>query len=89
MCGVGEGNGEHREIHYPRRRKRQRCRREREKGRHVCCNGNTDGRYDKKYQQDILGLEAVTLPSTSPANAAYSVDRLVQIWKESVKEALS
>ena len=59
------------------------------KVRHVFCNGNTSGRYYKKYQQDILGLEAVTLPSTSPANAAYSVDRLVQIWKEAVKEALS
>lgn len=56
---------------------------------HVFCNGSTSGRYHKKYQQDILGLEAVTLPSTSPANAAYSVDRLVQIWGESVKEALS
>lgn len=56
---------------------------------HVFCNGNTSGRYYKKYQQDILGLEAVTLPSTSPANAAYSVDRLVQIWKEAVKKVLS
>ena len=56
---------------------------------HVFCNGNTSGRYYKKYQQDILGLAAVILPSTSPANAAYSVDRLVQIWKEAVKEALS
>ena len=56
---------------------------------HVFCNGNTSGRYYRKYQQDILGLEAVTLPSTSPANAAYSVDRLVQIWKEAVKKVLS
>lgn len=56
---------------------------------HVFCNGNTSGRYYKKYQQDILGLEAVTLPSTSPANAAYSVDRLVQIWGEAVKKVFN
>ena len=30
----------------------------------------------------VLGMEAVTLPSTSPANAAYSVERLVSIWKQ-------
>lgn len=56
---------------------------------HVFCNGNTSGRYYKKYQQDIVGIEAVILPSTSPANAAYSVDRLVQIWGGAVKKVFN
>ena len=48
----------------------------------VYCNGAISGKYFKKYQQNVLGMEAVTLPSTSPANAAYSVERLVSIWKQ-------
>ena len=48
----------------------------------VFCNGATSARYYKKYQEKELGIKAVTLPSTSPANAAYSVERLVKIWSE-------
>jgi len=48
----------------------------------VFCNGATSARYYKKYQEKELGIKAVTLPSTSPANAAYSVEKLVQIWSE-------
>ena len=46
----------------------------------VICNGKTSGKYYAKYQQKILGIEPVVLPSTSPANAAFSVDKLVDIW---------
>ena len=42
----------------------------------------TSAKYYKKYQEKELGIEAETLPSTSPANAAYSVDRLVEIWSD-------
>ena len=38
----------------------------------------------KKYQQKVLGIEAVVLPSTSPANAAYSLDRLIGIWSGTI-----
>ena len=48
----------------------------------VFCNGATSAKYYKKYQEKELGIEAETLPSTSPANAAYSVDRLVEIWSD-------
>lgn len=43
-------------------------------------NGQTSGKLYKKYQQNILGMEAVVLPSTSPANAAYTLDKLVKEW---------
>ena len=46
----------------------------------VFCNGKTSGNYYKKYQQQILGIEPIVLPSTSPANAAWKMDRLVEAW---------
>lgn len=46
----------------------------------VFCNGSTAGKYYAKYQQKRTGLEAVTLPSTSPANAAFSLERLIAEW---------
>lgn len=52
----------------------------------IFCNGKTSGTYFRKYQQKELGIEAEVLPSTSPANAAYSVERLVGIWKEKIGE---
>ena len=35
----------------------------------------------EKYQKDRTGVEAVCLPSTSPANAAWSLAGLVDAWK--------
>lgn len=34
-----------------------------------------------KYCQEIVGMKAVSLPSTSPANASYGITRLVEVWK--------
>ena len=31
-----------------------------------------------------LGIKAVILPSTSPANAAFTLDRLVDIWRNEI-----
>ena len=39
----------------------------------IFCNGATSGRLYRKYAQPLTGLEAVVLPSTSPANAAFTV----------------
>ena len=50
----------------------------------VYCNGAASGNYYKKYQQKVLDIEAVVLPSTSPANAAYSLDRLIGIWSGTI-----
>ena len=36
----------------------------------------------KKYQQPLTEREILVLPSTSPANAAWSLDRLYEKWSE-------
>ena len=50
--------------------------------RRIYCNGTASGKYYRKYQEKLLGMEAVILPSTSPANAAYSAERLTEIWRQ-------
>ena len=50
----------------------------------VICNGKTSGKYYEKYQMKYLGIKPDILPSTSPANAAYSLGELVEIWKKSI-----
>ena len=46
----------------------------------VFCNGQTAFRLYGRYQEQETGLPAMLLPSTSPANAAYSVPRLLESW---------
>ena len=46
----------------------------------VFCNGAASGRVYAKYAQASTGMPAVVLPSTSPANAAWSMDRLRTVW---------
>lgn len=47
----------------------------------IYCNGKTSGKVYKKYQEPLLQREATTLPSTSPANAQWSLDRLIEDWR--------
>ena len=47
----------------------------------VITNGRTSGKMYDKYQKNVLGMESLTLPSTSPANAAWSFKRLYAEWK--------
>lgn len=44
-------------------------------------NGATATKLYRRYLQDETGLGIVQLPSTSPANAAYSLERLLVCWK--------
>lgn len=53
----------------------------------IFCNGAASARVYKKYLHPLTGIEAVQLPSTSPANAAMSLDELCAAWG-AVKEAL-
>ena len=50
----------------------------------VICNGGTSGRLYKRFLQERTGLPAIVLPSTSPANAAWRLDRLVERWCDAV-----
>ena len=47
----------------------------------IYANGAKSKQLYDKYLSKQLGIEAVQLPSTSPANAAYSVERLLEYWK--------
>lgn len=49
--------------------------------RAVFCNGGTSHANYRKYTQSVTGLDAIKLPSTSPANAGWSLDRLVEAWR--------
>ena len=46
----------------------------------IYTNGGTASRLYRKYCQKKTGMEDVKLPSTSPANASYSLERLVKEW---------
>lgn len=48
----------------------------------IYTNGQTAGRLYKKYAEKKTGLESVTLPSTSPANATYSLEKLLPFWRQ-------
>lgn len=52
--------------------------------RKIFVNGSTAKKYYDRYLLKQTGIEAILLPSTSPANAAWSVDRLVSFWKNAI-----
>jgi len=47
----------------------------------IYANGNKAGQLYKRYQFPVTGRKATVLPSTSPANAAWSFDRLCEAWR--------
>jgi hypoxanthine-DNA glycosylase len=48
----------------------------------IYCNGTKAYELYQKYIYPQNGISAHKLPSTSPANASYSLERLVTAWKE-------
>ena len=46
----------------------------------IFVNGKTAEKYYNKYVRNTIGRESVCLPSTSPANAAWSIEKLVKAW---------
>lgn len=48
---------------------------------HIFVNGRTAQRYYDRYIRDTIGRPAICLPSTSPANAAWSLERLIEAWR--------
>lgn len=51
----------------------------------IVANGKTAAKLYRKFTMPITGMEIVEMPSTSPANAAYSLERLLEEWKR-IKE---
>lgn len=49
--------------------------------RAIYVNGKTAYKYYRKYMEPVTGIQATCLPSTSPANAAWSLERLTEAWR--------
>lgn len=49
--------------------------------RRISVNGRTAEKYYNRYLRDRVGREAICLPSTSPANAGWSLERLTEAWR--------
>ncbi|MBR3436939.1 MAG: DNA-deoxyinosine glycosylase [Lachnospiraceae bacterium] len=54
------------------------------KVRRIFVNGKTAGKFYEKYLEPVTGIPAEVLPSTSPANAAWSLEKLTEAWREAL-----
>lgn len=50
--------------------------------RAIFVNGKTALKYYEKYTKPAIGREAICLPSTSPANAAWTKERLIESYAQ-------
>ena len=48
--------------------------------KHIYGNGEMSVKLYNRYLKELAGMEITRLPSTSPANATYSLDRLIECW---------
>jgi len=48
----------------------------------IFVNGKKAEQYYKKYIEKVINRKAICLPSTSPANAAWGLERLIEDWKK-------
>jgi TDG/mug DNA glycosylase family protein len=53
----------------------------------IFTNGKTAFRLYEKYTRAKTGIPARLLPSSSPANAAFSLDKLAALWGEAFRKA--
>ena len=51
----------------------------------IFVNGKTAEKYYIKYTERETGIKAVCLPSTSPANAAWNIEKLVDTWRKEIR----
>lgn len=47
----------------------------------IYCNGTISHNLYRRYIEKQTGMTAEKLPSTSPANASWSLERLIDAWK--------
>ena len=52
--------------------------------RAIFCNGGASKKWYDALLREQLGREAVQLPSTSPANARWTLERLTEVWRENL-----
>ena len=52
----------------------------------IFCNGQTSAKLYGKFIEPQINIKATALPSTSPANAAWSLQRLCEAWQIILKE---
>ena len=57
--------------------------------RGIFVNGKTAEKYYIKYIESWTHIEAVCLPSTSPANAAWNINKLVTTWSEEIGKCMT
>lgn len=50
----------------------------------IFLNGRTAEALFNRYLKEKIDIPTVYLPSTSPANASFSLSRLTEIWKENI-----
>ena len=50
----------------------------------IFCNGGTAHKLYRRHLEPLLGRPAILLPSTSPANAAWSLERLTEAWSAAI-----
>lgn len=50
----------------------------------VICNGSLAHKLYQRHLEPLTGIQAISLPSTSPANAAWSLERLVSAWRDAL-----
>ncbi len=51
----------------------------------IFVNGKKAQQLYEKYILPVINQEAIYLPSTSPANAAWKLERLVEVWGQEIK----
>lgn len=56
--------------------------------RAIFCNGGTSYKWYNRLLRDALGREAALLPSTSPANAQWTLDKLTEAWGRAILPCL-
>lgn len=54
----------------------------------IIANGDTAYKLYRKYCEPHTGREAVKCPSTSPANAIFTLDRLTEAWGKALSDSL-
>lgn len=51
----------------------------------IFANGKTAGNLYKRFSEERTKIPVVVLPSTSPANAACSLEKLIEVWGEELQ----